>query len=96
MRPPLVRPYTNKVIQPTPFLSLGFLLKPTPYLSKENCVRRDIMKQVSTIPVNTKMLPLQDPNEFRKLHAGFAPKQPRPKLPPKKVFNQCVLVHQYE
>ena len=66
MRPPQIRPYTGVVIQPTPIANFGFLLKPKPYLSKENCIRRDIMKQVSTIPVNTRMLPLLDPNEFRR------------------------------
>ena len=54
------------------------------------------MKQVSTIPVNTNMLPLLDPNEFRRNFAAFETKAPKIKLPKKREFKQCVLVHQFE
>ena len=78
------------------FMESAMPIRPNPQLSREDVIRTNVMKQVTTRPTKFRMLPLLDPNEYRAVKAGFDLKASRAALPKKKEMPMCTLVHQFE
>lgn len=78
------------------FMEFSRPLKSNPMLSKEDVIRSDVVKQVTTAPTQFRMLPLLDPFEFQTIRGAFDLKATKVVLPKKREFPMCTMVHQFE